>query len=119
VPIDRAFTRVFFGWHGPQFQQKNVFYAAYEHFAKVAREANPARFIGAGWRTSLTKNIDNALVRPLPGGTTSNPNSAQDLLMATRLAAFYPNKSGSLGIVLLRAAFKTFTESFRVKTPTL
>ncbi len=64
VPMDRAFTRVFFGWHVPQFQyqQKNVFSAAYEHFVRIACEANPARFVGSGWRTSLTKNIDNALV---------------------------------------------------------
>jgi hypothetical protein len=64
VPMDRAFTRVFFGWHGPQFQyqQKIVFSTAYEHFARIARETNPAQFIGAGWRTSLTKNIDNAVV---------------------------------------------------------
>ncbi len=64
VPMDRTFTRVFFGWHVPQFQyqQKKVFCTAYEHFARIAREANPARFTGSGWRTSLTKNIDNALV---------------------------------------------------------
>jgi hypothetical protein len=64
VPMDRAFTRVFFGWHGPEFQyqQKKVFYNAHEQFAKIAQGANPAQFIGSGWRTSLTKNIDNALV---------------------------------------------------------
>jgi len=64
VPMDRAFTRVFFGWHGPEFQyqQKNVFHVAHEHFARIAREAHPVRLIGSGWRTSLTKNIDNAIV---------------------------------------------------------
>jgi hypothetical protein len=64
VPIDRAFTRRFFGWHGSgfQYQQKKFFYKAHEEFAKIAREANPAQFVGSGWRTSLTKNIDNALV---------------------------------------------------------
>jgi hypothetical protein len=48
VPMDRAFTRVFFGWHGPQFQyqQKSVFCTAHEHFVRIAREANPARFVG-------------------------------------------------------------------------
>jgi len=64
VPMDRAFTRVFFGWHVPQFQyqQKKAFYTAHQQFARIAREANPAQFVGLGWRTSLTKNIDNALV---------------------------------------------------------
>jgi hypothetical protein len=64
VPIDRAFTRVFFGWPGQEFQyqQKRVFYKAYEQFAKIANGANPAQFIGSGWKTSLTKNIDNAVI---------------------------------------------------------
>jgi hypothetical protein len=64
VPMDRAFTRVFFGWHGPEFQyqQKMVFYDGHEQFARIALKANLAQFIGSGWRTSLTKNIDNALV---------------------------------------------------------
>lgn len=64
VPIDRAFTRLFFGWHVPEFQnqQKKFFYNAHEQFAMIAQGANPAQFIGSGWRTSLTKNIDNALV---------------------------------------------------------
>jgi hypothetical protein len=64
VPMDRAFTRVFFGWHGPEFQnqQKKVFCIAHEQFARIATGANPAQFIGSGWKTSLTKNIDNALV---------------------------------------------------------
>jgi len=64
VPMDRAFTRVFFGWYGREFQnqQKEFFYSAHEQFARIAQRANPAQFIGSGWETSLTKNIDNALV---------------------------------------------------------
>lgn len=64
VPMDRAFTATFFGWHRPEFQyqQKNVFRHAFVQFAKIGRETKPSQFIGLGWRTSRTKILDNALV---------------------------------------------------------
>jgi hypothetical protein len=64
VPMDREFTRTFFGWHVPEFQyqQEKMFRRAHERFAQVARATNPARFVGAGWRTSRTKILDNAIV---------------------------------------------------------
>ena len=64
VPIDRAFTGRFFGWHRPEFQyqQEKIFRHAYKHFVHIARETNPTRFVGGGWRTSRTKIVDNALV---------------------------------------------------------
>jgi hypothetical protein len=64
VPIDRAFTGTFFGWHRPEFQyhQEKIFRQAYQHFVDIAKETNPSRFVGGGWRTSRTKIVDNALV---------------------------------------------------------
>lgn len=64
VPMDRTFTRTFFGWHGSEFQyqQARLFRHAFGQFATIARATNPARYVGEGWRTSRTKVIDNALV---------------------------------------------------------
>ena len=64
VPMDREFTRAFFGWHVPEFQykQKKIFHHAFRCFVEIARIVQPSRFVGSGWRTSSTKVIDNALV---------------------------------------------------------
>jgi hypothetical protein len=64
VPIDRTYTRTFFGWPLQEFQtnQALVFSAAWDAFVKVARSVDPARLVGTGWRTSQTKVIDNAIV---------------------------------------------------------
>ena len=64
VPIDRKYTRNFFGWHQDKFQnkQEQFFNLAFENFVKVARATNPAQYVGVGWHTSSTKVIDNAIV---------------------------------------------------------
>jgi len=64
VPMDRAYTRPFFGWHGPEFQnhQAQCFDHAFGAFHRVARAANPKQYVGTGWNTSLSKVIDNAVV---------------------------------------------------------
>jgi hypothetical protein len=64
VPMDRAYTQNFFGWHNPQFQygEQGCFHEAFLAFVTVAREVNPRQYVGGGWNTSLTKVIDNALV---------------------------------------------------------
>jgi hypothetical protein len=64
VPIDREYTRKFFGWHGPEFQysQKKFLFLAIENFATIARATNPEQFVGKKWNTSQTKVIDNAIV---------------------------------------------------------
>ena len=64
VPIDRAYTKNFFGWHDPQFQydQHACFHEAFLAFVTVARSANPRQYVSKGWNSSLTKVIDNALV---------------------------------------------------------
>ncbi len=64
VPIDRAYTRRFFGWHGPEFQynQKKFLSLAFESFTIIARATNPKKYVGIGWNTSQTKVLDNAIV---------------------------------------------------------
>ena len=64
VPMDRAYTQVFFGWGNPRFQyrQRDCFVEAFEAFVEIARSVEPAKFVGAGWRSSRTKVLDNALV---------------------------------------------------------
>lgn len=68
VPIDREYTQRFFGWHNPEFQyrQGEFFAQAFATFADVARAANPQQYVrDAGWHTSRTKVIDNAIVSSL------------------------------------------------------
>ena len=64
VPMDREYTGTFFGLQGPNFQyrQDKIFHDAFERFAAIAKSANPRQYIGSGWRTSVTKVIDNAIV---------------------------------------------------------
>lgn len=63
-PMDRRWTGAFFGWWpiDPQARQTAIFTPAYQAFVGIARSTNPARLVGAGWRTSITKVLDNALV---------------------------------------------------------
>jgi hypothetical protein len=65
-PMDRDYTRAFFGFPNPalgDYRQPGVFRNMYDHFAEVARQVRPERFVtGSGWRTSRTKILDNALV---------------------------------------------------------
>jgi hypothetical protein len=64
VPIDRAYTQRFFGWPTPRFQYapEECFVEAFEAFVRIAQATNPAQYVGAGWYTSRTKVIDNAIV---------------------------------------------------------
>lgn len=64
VPMDREYTRTFFGWHTPEFQyqQEQVFRKALEWFAFISRAVSPRQFVGIGWHTSITKVLDNAIV---------------------------------------------------------
>ena len=66
-PMDRAWTGLFFQFHLPEWQdaraQRRIFELAYGHFAGVARQVRPQRYVtGAGWRTTRSKIIDNALI---------------------------------------------------------
>ena len=50
VPMDRAYTRRFFGWHEPEFQQHQArcFEHAFGAFCRVARSVNPRQYVGRG-----------------------------------------------------------------------
>jgi hypothetical protein len=64
VPMDRAYTQMFFGWHTPQFQygQRTCFAQAFGAFVQIARVVNPSQYVNRGWNSSRTKVLDNALV---------------------------------------------------------
>lgn len=64
LPIDRKYTRNFFGWQQPKFQNKQEQFLslAFGNFVEVARATNPVQYVGVGWHTSSTKVIDNAIV---------------------------------------------------------
>jgi hypothetical protein len=64
VPMDREYTRTFLGWHGQEFQyqQERIFHDAFNKFATLATTIDIRGLVGIGWRTSITKLIDNALV---------------------------------------------------------
>jgi len=64
VPMDRAYTQVFFGWQNPKFQydQVSCFGQAFKAFQIISNIANPNQYVGTEWNTSLTKVIDNAIV---------------------------------------------------------
>jgi hypothetical protein len=63
-PMDRAWTGAFFGWRllDPQNRQTEIFSKAFAGLYGVAVAARPSRLVGAGWRTSLTKILDNAVI---------------------------------------------------------
>jgi hypothetical protein len=63
-PMDRAWTGAFFGWRllDPQNRQTEIFSKALAGLYGVAVAARPSRLVGAGWRTSLTKILDNAVI---------------------------------------------------------
>lgn len=63
-PMDRAWTGAFLNWSvvDTQYRQARTFAQAFEGLASVAKRAQPSRLVGAGWRTSPTKVVDNALI---------------------------------------------------------
>jgi hypothetical protein len=62
-PMDRAWTGAFFGWRlDPQNHQTEIFGRAFSGLYGVAVATRPSRLVGAGWRTSLTKILDNAVI---------------------------------------------------------
>ncbi len=64
VPIDWRFTAAFFGLDREDYQlsQREIFYSTWQAFERIARRVGPERLVGAGWRTSGTKLIDNAII---------------------------------------------------------
>jgi len=64
VPMDREYTQWFFDWPNPrlQYNPEECFVEAFHAFAQIARACDPVQYVGAGWYTSRTKVIDNAIV---------------------------------------------------------
>ena len=63
-PIDRQYTRPFFGWYSNQFQysQERAFAEIFATFWRIAVRVQPERLVASGWRTSKAKILDNAVV---------------------------------------------------------
>jgi hypothetical protein len=63
-PMDRAWTGAFFLWSAaaPQNAQAATFARTFTGLAQVARAVEPAGWVGAGWRTSPSKVLDNAVI---------------------------------------------------------
>lgn len=64
VPIDRAYTQLFFNWPTPrlQYNPQECFIEAFQVFVNIACSCNPVQYVGSGWYSSRTKVIDNAIV---------------------------------------------------------
>lgn len=64
VPMDRQWTRAFFGWTqaDPQSNQERTFRRTYLAYVRVARLVQPQQYVRSGWRTSSTKILDNAVI---------------------------------------------------------
>jgi len=67
VPMDQEWTGKFFQLHGPEWQapddQRRTFRRVYRDFIRIADQVRPEQYVtGQGWRTSLTKILDNALI---------------------------------------------------------
>lgn len=64
APIDRAYTRPFFGWYSSQFQYHQL-QAAEEIFRtyhQVAVTVGLGQYVNGEWRTARSKLLDNAVV---------------------------------------------------------
>ena len=64
-PMDRAYTRPFFGWHDQRFQnhQAECFRLAFTALVIVARRAHVAQYVGTHpWHSSVSKVLDNGVV---------------------------------------------------------
>jgi len=90
--MDRALTRVFFGWHVPEFQnqQEKVSSIAYEHLIRIVRQKKripdpaPKQQQTSGWKVLLSLAIGLGFVLlaalagldvPPPGHPGSLPGS--------------------------------------------
>jgi hypothetical protein len=83
VPMDRAWTGLFFQLHAPEWQdldnQRRTFRRVYSQFADLARRVQPQQYVtGARWRTSRTKILDNALIGFCKVDINGEPASGRD-----------------------------------------
>lgn len=63
-PLDRRWSGLFFRWQpsDPQINHEGIFVSAFNDFSAIARATQPSRLVDAGWNTSSTKILDNALI---------------------------------------------------------
>ena len=63
-PMDRAWTGTFFMWSAtaPQYEQEETFIRTFTRYAQIARSCEVESYVGAGWRTSVSKLLDNAII---------------------------------------------------------
>ena len=64
-PMDRAYTKTFFGWNDGQFQYRTeeCVAEALRAYVQIAQATNPGQYVKDGcWHSSRTKVIDNAIV---------------------------------------------------------
>jgi hypothetical protein len=105
-PMDRAFTGAFFGFHLPEWQdiagQRRILRLAYDQFAAVARRVHPAKYVtGAGWRTSRTKILDNALIGFCKAELGASAPAAEEALnqVSLEVAGYPPAKNEALSML--------------------
>lgn len=62
-PMDRAWTGAFFLWTmaAPQYERP-TFFQSFSYFANIAQATDPSLYVGDGWRTSVSKITDNAII---------------------------------------------------------
>ena len=63
-PMDRAWTGTFFKWSAtaPQYEQEKTFIETFSRYAEIARATKLESYVGKGWRTSISKLLDNAII---------------------------------------------------------
>jgi hypothetical protein len=105
-PMDRAWTGAFFQFHLPEWQdlagQRRIFRIAYSQFIAVARHVHPQRYVtGAGWRTSRTKILDNALIGFCKAELGSSPLVAEDAAnqVSFEVTGYPPAKNEALSML--------------------
>lgn len=105
-PMDRAWTGTFFQFHLPEWQdlggQRRIFRLAYSQFAAVSRRIHPEGYVtGAGWRTSRTKILDNALIGFCKAELGSNPLMTDDApnQVSLEVRGYPPAKNEALSML--------------------
>ena len=63
-PMDRVYTRFFFGWDETQYQnsQSSCFTTIFKYYSRIAKAVDLGQYVGEGWHTSRSKVIDNAVI---------------------------------------------------------
>jgi hypothetical protein len=105
-PMDHVWTGTFFQFHPPEWQdvggQRRIFGLAYNQFVAVARCVHPEQYVtGAGWRTSRTKILDNALIGFCKVELGASPPLAEDApnQVSFEVSGYPPAKNEALSML--------------------